>query len=185
MLLAPLVGCGLVGIVAFRRGEMALGFIDLANGLSLATLGGVASLLSLLPFAMNQFAIDRSGLTLALLSPLATRELLAGKAVGLGLIAGAPALLVMLVAFVLFPGGAPALWLSLPPALVAAYLLAAPGAATLSAVFPRTVDLNSAGSGSNAHGLANLLGMLADHRCKPAEHPHRPRDDTARSHARR
>ena len=66
----------------------------------------------------------------------------------------------MLVAFVLFPGGAPALWLSLPPALVAAYLLVAPGAATLSAVFPRTVDLNSAGSGSNAHGLANLLGML-------------------------
>jgi hypothetical protein len=160
MMLAPLVGCGLVGIVAFRRGEMTLGFIDLANGLSLATLGGVASLLSLLPFAMNQFAIDRSGLTLALLSPLATRELLAGKAVGLGLIAGAPALLVMLVAFVLFPGGAPELWLSLPPAFVAAYLLAAPGAATLSAVFPRTVDLNSAGSGSNAHGLANLLGML-------------------------
>jgi hypothetical protein len=117
-------------------------------------------LLAILPFAMNQFAIDRSGLTLALLSPLDTRALLAGKAVGNGLIAGGPAVLVVIVAFVLLPGGSPALWLSLLPALAATYALAAPGAAALSALFPRTVDLNSIGRGSNAHGLAGLLGLL-------------------------
>ena len=114
----------------------------------------------ILPFAMNQFAIDRAGLTLTLLSPLETFELLAGKAVGIGLMAGGPALAVMLVAFVLYPGGPPALWLSLPPALVATYALVAPGAAALSAVFPRTVDLNSIGRGSNPHSFANLLGLL-------------------------
>jgi hypothetical protein len=31
----------------------------------------------------------------------------------------------------------------------------------LSALFPRLVDLNSIGRGSNAHGLAGLLGMLS------------------------
>jgi hypothetical protein len=160
ILLTPFVLFVLFAIVIYRQGQMELGLINLANGLSLATFGGSVCLLAILPFAMNQFAIDRSGLTMALLSPLATRELLTGKAVGNGLIAGGPALLCMLVAFVLFPSGTPALWLSLPPALVATYLLAAPGAATLSALFPRTVDLNSIGRGSNAHGLANLLGLL-------------------------
>jgi hypothetical protein len=160
ILLSPLVVCVLFTIVVYRQGQMDLGFLALTNGLTLATFGAAVCLLAILPFAMNQFAIDRSGLTLALLSPLGTRELLAGKAVGNGLIAGGPALVVVLVAVVVFPGGSPALWLSLPTALVATYALAAPGAAALSAVFPRTVDLNSIGRGSNAHGLAGLLGLL-------------------------
>jgi hypothetical protein len=46
-------------------------------------------------------------------------------------------------------------------ALVVVYLLISPVAAILSAVFPRAVDLNSVGRGSNAHGLAGLLGMIA------------------------
>jgi hypothetical protein len=160
ILLSPFVVFVVFAVVIRRQGQMELGFINLTDGLGLATFGAAVSLLAILPFAMNQFAIDRSGLTMALLSPLDTRELLAGKAVGNGLIAAGPALLMMLVAFVLFPGGSPALWVSLPLALVAAYLLAAPGAAALSALFPRTVDLNSIGRGSNAHGVANLLGML-------------------------
>jgi len=160
ILLSPLVVFVLFTVVMRRQGRMDLGFINLTDGLTLATFGAAVCLLAILPFAMNQFAIDRSGLTLALLSPLRTGELLAGKAVGNGLVAGGPALVVVIVAFVLFPGGSPALWLSLPPALVATYALAAPGAAALSAVFPRTVDLNSIGRGSNAHGLAGLLGLL-------------------------
>jgi hypothetical protein len=160
ILLGPLVVFLMLAIVVYRQGQLELGYIDLTGGLSLATFGGAVCLLSILPFAMNQFAIDRSGLTMALLSPLDTRELLAGKAVGNGLIAAGPAILAMLMAFALFPGGSPALWLSLPLALVAAYVLAAPGAAALSALFPRTVDLNSIGRGSNAHGFANLLGLL-------------------------
>jgi hypothetical protein len=160
ILLSPLVVFVLFTVVMHRQGEMDLGFVNLTDGLTLAAFGAAVCLLAILPFAMNQFAIDRSGLTLALLSPLGTRELLAGKAVGNGLIAGGPALVVVLVAFMVFPGGSPALWLSLPPALVATYALAAPGAAALSAIFPRTVDLNSIGRGSNAHGLAGLLGLL-------------------------
>ena len=160
ILLSPLVVFVLFTVVMHRQGEMDLGFVNLTNGLTLAAFGAAVCLLAILPFAMNQFAIDRSGLTLALLSPLGTRELLAGKAVGNGLIAGGPALVVVLVAFTVFPGGSPALWLSLAPALVATYALAAPGAAALSAIFPRTVDLNSIGRGSNAHGLAGLLGLL-------------------------
>ena len=123
ILLSPFVVFVVFAVVIRRQGQMELGFINLTDGLGLATFGAAVSLLAILPFAMNQFAIDRSGLTMALLSPLDTRELLAGKAVGNGLIAAGPALLMMLVAFVLFPGGSPALWVSLPLALVAAYLL--------------------------------------------------------------
>jgi hypothetical protein len=160
ILLSPFVVFVLFTIVVFRQGQMELGFANLTNGLNLATFGGGVCLLAILPFALNQFAIDGSGLTLALLSPLSTRELLAGKAVGNGLIAVGTGLVVVLVAFVLLPDGSPWLWLSLPPGLAATYVIAAPGAAVLSAIFPRAVDLNSIGRGSNAHGLAGLLGLL-------------------------
>ena len=150
----------LAAVVVFRRGEMQIGAISLANGLGLATFGGAIALLSIQPFAVNQFAIDRAGLTLALLSPIGARQLLVGKALGLGLIAGGPAILCALLAVVLVPGGSPALWLSLLPAFVAAYGLAAPGAAMVSALFPRTVDLNSVGRGSNPHTLATLIGIV-------------------------
>jgi hypothetical protein len=135
-------------------------FITLDSGLGLATFGSAICLLSILPIAMNQFAVDRAGLTLALLAPLRDIELLAGKAVGNAMIAAAPALLCVTIALLLFPAGDLALWLSLPLGLTAAYLLAAPAAAALSAVFPRAVDLNSIGRGSNAHGMAGLLGLL-------------------------
>jgi hypothetical protein len=159
ILLSPFIVFVLFALVMRRRGEMELGFLNLVNGLSLATFGSAVCLLAVLPFALNQFAIDRAGLTLALLAPLPTRDLLAGKAVGNGLIAVGPAAIVILVAFVLFPDHRLALWLTLPLGLCATYLLAAPGAAALSAIFPRTVDLNSIGRSSNAHGLASLLGL--------------------------
>ncbi len=119
------------------------------------------SLLSVLPFAANQFAIDGSGLTRALLSPLATAEILNGKAVGIGIVGGTPALVCMVLAYALFPAGSPALWICLPLGLAATYILAAPAAAALSAIFPRAVDLNSIGRGSNAHGAAGLLTLIA------------------------
>jgi hypothetical protein len=36
-----------------------------------------------------------------------------------------------------------------------------PVAAALSAVFPRAVDMNSIGRGSNAHGAAGFIGFVA------------------------
>ena len=65
-------------------------FSMLQTGLGLASFGSFICLISVLPIAMNQFAIDKAGVTMALLSPLTDREYLAGKAVGNALIAGPP-----------------------------------------------------------------------------------------------
>ena len=144
------------------RGQtgMQFGFISLESGLGLAAFGSFVALISILPFAMNQFAIDRAGLTLVMLGPVDTPSLLRGKAIGNALIAAIPATFCILASLALFPGGHPALWLSVPLGLTAIYLLASPAAAALSAMFPRAVDLNSIGRGSNAHGAAGLLGTL-------------------------
>jgi hypothetical protein len=136
-------------------------FLRLQSGVGLAAFTSFIALLAVLPFAMNQFAIDRTGFTLALLAPLETRTLLAGKAVGNGIVAAIPATVCIALALALFPAGDPALWISVPLVLLATYLLAAPVAAALSAVFPRSVDLNSIGRGSNAHGAAAFLGTIA------------------------
>jgi hypothetical protein len=131
------------------------------RGIMIAAITSFVSLLALVPFAMNQFAIDRAGLTLMLLAPLDTHALLAGKALGNAAIAIVPAAIGTLGALSLYPGGDAALWIAVPLSSVAAYLLVAPAAAILSAVFPRAVDLNSISRGSNAHGVASLLGSLA------------------------
>ena len=98
---------------------------------------------------------------MALLSPLTDAELLTGKAVGNALIVVAPCVLVMVASFLLFRGGSAPIWGTIPIALVSIYLLVAPVAAIASAMFPRVVDLNSIGRGSNAHGAAGLIGLLS------------------------
>ena len=162
ILLSPIVAFGVFGVLMRRgAGEMEFGFIALTGGIALAAFASAICLLSILPFAMNQFAIDRSGLTLELLSPLTDLDILIGKAIANAAIAGAPALACVMVAYGLFPSGSLTLWLCVPLGGLATYALAAPAAAALSAVFPRAVDLNSIGRGSNAHGIAALLGMAA------------------------
>jgi hypothetical protein len=157
-LLSPLIAFAMFAVMVHRnRGDVSA--LSFRGGIGLAAFGSFISLLSILPLALNQFAIDGAGLTLAFLSPLDEREMLTGKAVANGMLAAAPAALCITVAFVLFPGGPLALWLSIPLALIATYLLAAPAAAAVSAIFPRAVDLNSIGRGSNAHGAAGLLGI--------------------------
>ena len=159
-MLSPLVV--LLLVVVFSRGssEARFAFVTLDSGVGVAVFTGVASLLGTLPLAMNQFAIDRTGLTLMLLAPLDTRALLAGKALGTGVAAAIPAVVCAAGALALFPAGDPHLWLSLPLAFVSVLLLSAPPAAALSAMFPRSVDLSSISRGSNAHGVAGLLGTL-------------------------
>jgi hypothetical protein len=159
-LLSPFVVFLIFAVIITRRGEMEMGFMTLNNGLSLAAFGAAVCQLAVLPFAMNQFATDRAGLTLAFLSPLETKEILAGKAVGNGLLAAVPAAIIVVLSFAVFGGGPLAVWLALPLAFVATYLLLAPGAAALSAIFPRAVNLNSVGQGSNPHAAANLLGFF-------------------------
>jgi hypothetical protein len=162
ILLSPLAVFVMFSIL-MRRGsnQMEFGFVNLDGGLSLAVFSSAVCLLSILPFAVNQFAIDRAGLTLQLLSPLRDRDILIGKAIGNGVIAGMPAAVCVALAFAIFQTGSPAMWLSVPLGLAATYVLTTPVSAALSALLPRAVDLNSIGRRSNAHGVANLLGMLA------------------------
>lgn len=162
ILLSPLVMLAVFAVVMRQHvGGLDFGPVTLNSGVGLASFGSFICLVSSLPIAMNQFAVDKAGMTLALLSPLSDGEYLAGKAVGNALIAFPPATVCLLIAFAFFPGGSPALWSAIPLALLATYLLVSAPAAILSALFPRLVDLNSIGRGSNAHGLAGLLGMLS------------------------
>lgn len=161
-LLSPVLVTGIFAFVIRQpMGAFESGPMSFHSGLSLAAFASFVGLMAILPIAMNQFAIDNAGLTLALLSPLSDREYLAGKAVGNGLIAALPIAVSLLLCLFVLPGGSAALWLSIPLALLATYFLVAPAAAIFSALFPRVVDLNSIGRGSNAHGLAGLLGMLS------------------------
>jgi hypothetical protein len=161
ILLTPLVITGVLALVMRRHGNLDIGPIGSNGGLGLASFTSFISLLATLHIAVNQFAVDKAGMTLMLLSPLSDREYLAGKAVGNALIGLPPALVCVVGVALLFRDGSPALWLAVPLSLIATYLLTSAPSAMLSAVFPRLVDLNSIGRSSNAHGLAGLLGMLS------------------------
>jgi hypothetical protein len=161
-LFSPVLMLVFFGVLVLRSGNMSFGpFGAVDGGLGLATFASSIALLSILPIAMNQFAVDGAGMTMALLSPLTTRQLLSGKAVGNGLIAIPTALLCVALAAAVFGGESLATWLALPLCLIATYTLASPAAAVFSAVLPRVVDMNSTGRRSNAHGLSGLLGLLA------------------------
>ncbi len=162
ILMSPLLMLVFFGFLALKAGDTSLlPFGWMRGGLGLAAFASAVSLLSILPIAMNQFAVDGAGLTLSLLSPLSTRQLLVGKAVGNGLVALPAALFCVALAAAVFRGGSATAWLDLVLTLVATYILAAPATAAFSAIFPRVVDMNSIGNRSNAHGLSGLLGLAA------------------------
>ncbi|HEX9367616.1 MAG TPA: hypothetical protein VF921_13370 [Vicinamibacterales bacterium] len=156
-LLMPLILAGL----GYQRGSLPIPGIQGHNGLALAGIGCLGAILGLMPISMNQFAIDKAGFTRVMLLPIGIGELLLGKAAGNALIVAGPMLLCFAVSALILPGGSAFLWLGLGLAVVATFVLMAPAAAALSAMFPKAVDLNSIGSGSNAHQGAALLGMLA------------------------
>ena len=161
ILLSPLVLFAFLVILVYRgEGSVEFGALRFHGGVGLAAATAFFCLMSLVPISMNQFAVDRTGLTMTLLSPLTETELLVGKAVGNALIAGGPALVCLMVTLLLFPGGSPALWIAIPIGLVAVHLVVAPVAAIASATFPKSVELNTIGS-NNAHGIAAFTGMLA------------------------
>ncbi|HET7618019.1 MAG TPA: hypothetical protein VFK20_05875 [Vicinamibacterales bacterium] len=150
----------LVFTVLMRRGIETFPGLPVGSGVSLAVFGSFLSLVSILPFAVNQFAIDGPGFARCVLAPIDLRAVLRGKAAGNALVVLGPALCCTVLAVLAFPSGHPAFWTALPLALANTYLLAAPAAAALSAVFPREVDLNAIGNGSNAHQAAALLGLI-------------------------
>jgi len=161
VLLSPVVLFVALAIALARHPSgVSFAMIRLESGLALASFAVFMSLLSTLPLAANQFATDRAGMTLMLLSPMPNRAVIAGKTLGNACVAAIPTGICTVTALILSPRGHPALWVSIPLGLVATFLLLAPVAAALSAAFPRAVNLNSIGGDSNAHGAATLLGAL-------------------------
>ncbi len=160
IMLSPLLMLGLFGVLVYRSGSFDFGPFGSTGGFGLAVFAAFVALASILPIGMNQFAVDGAGLTMTLLAPLSTRQILAGKAVGAALISIPPALVCVLLAAATFRSGEPAMWAALILSLPATYILTSPAGAIFSAIFPRVVDMNSIGRGSNAHGLSGFLGML-------------------------
>jgi hypothetical protein len=159
-LLTPVALTVLFMFVVWRRGTIDIGPLSARGGLGFAAFISLLALIASMPISMNQFAVDRAGLTMTLLSPLGTRQILAGKAIGTGLITILPAFMCVALTALTFPGGSLALWFAIVPAVVGTYLLAAPIALMLSAIFPRVVNMNSVGSNSNAHAVAGFAGLL-------------------------
>ena len=162
IMLSPLAMLLIFGVMMYRgAGTVDFGPFHFGSGLALATFAAVICMVSILPIAMNQFAVDGAGLTMTLLSPLPDVDLLAGKAAGNALIQLPPLLVAVGLTLIVFPAGSAALWATLPLALLAVHFIVSPLAAIYSALFPREVNMNSIGRGSNAHGAAGLLGLLS------------------------
>jgi hypothetical protein len=151
---------GFAAISLARETVIPFGPINIGGGYSLGIFGIVLALMSTGPLVFNQFAVDRAGLTLQFLAPISDRSLLYGKAIGGALIASVPCVLAMLAGIVT-GGHSPIVWSVVVLSACASYLITAPTAAVLSALFPRSVDLSSIGHGSNAHQAAGLLGLLS------------------------
>jgi len=121
----------------------------------------VVSMLAIHPFTLNQFASDRTGLTLQFLLPVSTRDLVRGKALGGGALFVLAALVSGLAAALATGGGSPVAWAMTALGGLAMYVAVTPLAAVLSALFPVVADMSKAGSGGNPHTASALIGMVA------------------------
>lgn len=135
--------------------------LDLFQGPQMA-LGVVAfAMLGIQPFALNQFASDGEGLARQILLPLRPRDLLVGKAVGLGLLVGVSSLVAVLAVSALVARGSVGSWLAIVLTVLPIYLLMAPVSVALSLYFPKAMDLGGMGNKSKPHQLATLLALMA------------------------
>ena len=129
-------------------------------GLLLATAGIFFALMTLEGTLLNQFAMDRAGLTLEFLSPISDREMIQGKTAAGALLVSSRAVPGMMVAALVAPGGSIFLWISLPFAALAQFALMAPVGAILSALLPRPVDPGKITKQNQPHFVASLVGMF-------------------------
>lgn len=155
-LIITLVLAVLVGM----RGGMQLGAIPLRNGFSVALFGVMMAFMSVVQLWMNQFAIDKAGLTMLCVQPLTGRQILRGKMMGAAALVASLAALPVTAGLLIGRADHPAYWGILILGAVSAFLLIAPLAALLSIFFPKLVDMSSIGQKSNAHPAAGLLGGL-------------------------
>lgn len=142
------------------KGGLQFGAIPLRDGFSVALFGVGMSLLSIVQLWMNQFAIDKAGLTMLCVQPLTSAQILRGKMAGAAILLGALAALPIGAGLLIGATVHPAYWSLLAIGGVAAFIVLSPAAALLSAIFPKHVDMSSIGQKSNAHPAAGLLGGL-------------------------
>lgn len=128
--------------------------VQAAGGPMLLLGAAFFSLLGLQPLMANCFATDRSGLALQLLLPIDDRRLVAGKGAGFALVYLASLALSGFVAVSIGSGGRAGFWIAVGCIAFGAFLVATPAAIAISALFPRTADLNKL----NAAGNPNMLG---------------------------
>jgi hypothetical protein len=158
VLSAPVVALTL-GIVLARvvrgPGAATAGAVTpLVAGLVLAV-----CVLGLHALVLNQFAVDGPGATLVALSPVAAREVVAGKAAAAMVLVAAVGVLGLGGSALVLPPARALSWAGLFCGLVAAAALHAPAGALLSALLPRTANPNSLGPAGNGHPLAVLVGL--------------------------
>ncbi|MFQ5702199.1 MAG: hypothetical protein ACE5HU_10185, partial [Acidobacteriota bacterium] len=122
------------------------------------SLGFLFNLVSLQPILVNQFATDQAGLTLEFLAPVSDWDIVRGKTAGCAVMAGWAALLCLVAALIVAPGGSPLSWVAAFLGSVSVFLLLAPAAALLSVVFPKVADLGRIGTPGNPHAAAALIG---------------------------
>ncbi|MCI0658147.1 MAG: hypothetical protein L0170_13935, partial [Acidobacteria bacterium] len=152
-----------MGLLWLRHPEdLARGGSSLPVGLLLAVAGLFFAMMTLEGTLLNQFAMDRAGLTLEFLSPISDRDMILGKAAAGAVLVASRAFPAMLVAALLAPGGSIFLWLSLPFAALALFALMAPLGAILSALLPRPVDPGKITKQNQPHFVASILGMVGN-----------------------
>lgn len=132
----------------------------LGHGYMLLSIGVFIGMLSLQSILLNQFATDRAGLTLQFVSPIHARDLILGKAAGGAALLSVALALFLAAALVMAPGGPALLWAAALVGGLSSYILMAPAAAVLSALFPKPADLGKIGSAGNPHAAAASIGLL-------------------------
>ena len=164
------------GRVALVSPPLIVAAISLTQGFraagpfaAIAPLFGATAALALGPLSvmvyqnalLNQFGVDGAGFSLQVLSPLSERALVAGRALGGGVLMLLALLPAMAIAALLHPGTPLLLWPATLLGGAAAYLLFVPVALWLSLLFPKAADLSKLGSKGKPHGAATFCGLLA------------------------
>jgi hypothetical protein len=142
-------------------GEIPAGFLVASSTDAVLAFGLAFSLYALLAFTMNQFAVDRAGLTLQFLAPITDTELIRGKAVGCGLLFAAQAGVCAVSLGAVMAAIPPLSSVTVALSGLISYLVMAPAAAAASALLPVRSDMSKTGTGGSPHGLAMLGGTLA------------------------
>ncbi len=150
ILMLGILGRRMPGVSTFLMGQ----------GYMLISIGVFMGMLSLHSILLNQFATDRAGLTLQFLSPIHARDLILGKAAGGAVLLGICLGLFLIATLVVAPGGSALLWAAALIGGLSSYIVMAPVAALLSALFPKPSDLGKMGNSGNAHAAAAVIGTV-------------------------